>query len=440
MKRSALVGLSLALIACSSVPQKRGLASPIAITESESEIYVLRNKGDTLELIQCEDYTTFSDAKAAQSCPVRGGTEPVVISKDMLKSDLEKALLVSEGYQSEDQKLVESSRKELPAASVLEEIFALEQRKQRIEGFIKSKGSKWQKTPDEFKSIAQGLEKLATAIALKNEVETARTQVNQKIQRLIDHMLSQDQFLDLGGFGDSSFEYHLLQSYIKLTPEKRRDTALEILLGEFIQIPAGTLVRDVDDKKVSFELSAYEVAKYEATQTLWMEVMGSDPSYFKDKPDNHPVERVSWNGITQKNGFLERLNKRLEEGKYKYRLLTEAEWEYAAGPDLEPLSEYAWYGEDLDTGSTHPVDTKKASSRGIHNMYGNVWEWVQDANADYPASPKPDYVNNERDRSRVFRGGGWNGDAEYCRSASRLNVHPERALRFLGFRLARTLK
>jgi formylglycine-generating enzyme required for sulfatase activity len=123
------------------------------------------------------------------------------------------------------------------------------------------------------------------------------------------------------------------------------------------------------------------------------------------KPD-HPAT-VSWNDAQD---FIARLNRM--EGGIRYRLPTEAEWEYVAragtttaysfGDDDAQLSRYAWFGEDFSTGGTHPVGQKEPNPWGLHDMHGNVWEWVQDWYD--PNSPKSDPAGLGQGSERVCAG------------------------------------
>lgn len=192
----------------------------------------------------------------------------------------------------------------------------------------------------------------------------------------------------------------------------------------------------------------------EVTQGQWEAVMGSNPSRFEDCGDNCPVEQVSWNDVQE---FISRLNRK--ESTDRYRLPTEAEWEYAAragstnrfhfGDDEARLGEYAWYHANAGR-RTRPVATKLPNAWGLYDMYGNVSEWVNDWWSGYEWDPgwsddgyPSGYVTDPSGPSspafsRVNRGGNWFSRADHCRSAFRTAQPPDDRFHSLGFRLART--
>ena len=165
----------------------------------------------------------------------------------------------------------------------------------------------------------------------------------------------------------------------------------------------------------------FYIGKYPVTQRQWVSVMGSNPSYFSGD-DLRPVENVRWSDVQIFITTLNRLS-----GK-NFRLPTEAEWEYAARGGVKSMGyrysgsnnigDVAWYvvrdryggwnaGGNND-GTTHRVGGKKPNELGIHDMSGNVWEWVNDWYGDYPAEPQTDPIGPLSGRSRVLRGGPWN--------------------------------
>jgi formylglycine-generating enzyme required for sulfatase activity len=223
---------------------------------------------------------------------------------------------------------------------------------------------------------------------------------------------------------------------------------------EFVLIPAGEFdmgsqsseVGRYDDEGPVHHVTISEdfyMSKYEVTQKQWREVMGSAPSYFKG--DDLPVEQISWDDVQD---FIRELNKK--ENTDIYRLPTEAEWEYAAragtitrysfGDDGSDLGDYAWYiGNSAE--KTHPVGQRKPNSWGLYDMHGNVYEWVQDKwHSSYEGAPADGSAWEDGSGAfRVFRGGSWGRNAEFCRSAVRDGSVPGFRADILGFRLLKEL-
>jgi formylglycine-generating enzyme required for sulfatase activity len=217
----------------------------------------------------------------------------------------------------------------------------------------------------------------------------------------------------------------------------------------FRLIPAGTFTmgspsseskRETDEVQHRVELTkALYCAKFEVTQGQWEQVMGSNPSQFKNVGKNGPVESVSW-GECQ--AFVKKLCQMEGVPEGTYRLLTEAEWEYACRAGTDTVFAY---GNDLDSsmanfngnnpygggrqgqdrGTTVTVGSFAPNAWGLHDMHGNVWEWCQDWYGDYPSESVTDPLGPTSGMYRgyrtnsVCRGGGWFYGAWSCRSAYR---------------------
>ena len=182
----------------------------------------------------------------------------------------------------------------------------------------------------------------------------------------------------------------------------------------------------------------YEIGKYEVTQAQWQKVMGSNPAKFKAA--NNPVESVSWGDV---QSFIKQLN---EKTGLKYRLPTESEWEYACKAKKnqqycggDSIANVAWY-DDNSNNRTHAVGEKQANAFGLHDMTGNVAEWVGDwyQHGYYEDSPKNDPQGATTGSSRVVRGGGWFSMDELGRTAARYRSNPKDKFSYVGFRLLRT--
>jgi len=179
---------------------------------------------------------------------------------------------------------------------------------------------------------------------------------------------------------------------------------------------------------------AFEMGRYEVTQSQWKQVMGTNPSRFKG--DTRPVEQVTWQDTQD---FVGRLN--MQNDGYRYRLPTEAEWEYAAragrnDAGIENADLVAWFGENAG-GETHPVGAKQANPWGLYDMQGNVQEWVQDWYGNFTNNPATDPMGPASGNRRVLRG----GSLEFCPTCVRLSVRsylmPDVRSFSSGFRLVR---
>jgi len=193
----------------------------------------------------------------------------------------------------------------------------------------------------------------------------------------------------------------------------------------------------------------FYLGQTEVTQEQYERVMGANPSHFKGTP-HRPVENISWEEATQ---FCQKLSEK--EGR-KYRLPTEAEWEYACragsqkryhfGDDPAVIGEYAWFGNSLYVRSsirgnsrktTHSVGEKKPNAWGLYDMHGNVWEWCHDWYGGYEQTQMEDPKGPPTGSGRVVRGGSWEGGVRIQCSATRYSAKPGRRSYDLGFRVVR---
>ena len=217
---------------------------------------------------------------------------------------------------------------------------------------------------------------------------------------------------------------------------------------------------DPENPRHKVTLRSFALGKYEVTQGQWKAVMGNEnPSHFSTCGDNCPVETVRWDDIQI---YIEKLKRMTGQ---QYRLPSEAEWEYAARAGctsafnvagqckdrIEPGEAnfdgkftYNGSSKGKSEGKTMAVDSFAPNGFGLHDMHGNVWEWVQDCYEDdyRKGQPVDGSAHRGNDRScsyRVLRGGSWYINPSNLRAASRGSYSPVDRDGNIGFRLARML-
>ena len=216
---------------------------------------------------------------------------------------------------------------------------------------------------------------------------------------------------------------------------------------DMVLLPSGSLPMKLDkvpDAKatVTVNIRSFAIGKTEVTQRQWKAIMGDNPSRFVACGLDCPVENVSWKDIAQ---FIRKLNQKTGQN---YRLPSEAEWEYAArggsttdtpfADNAAALEEQAWYIANSRK-APRPVAGKKPNAFGLHDLYGNVWEWVEDCfHASYAGLPLDGsaWTTACTSPQRVLRGGSWSDEASSMRNRGR--YAPEIRNLITGFRLART--
>ncbi len=226
---------------------------------------------------------------------------------------------------------------------------------------------------------------------------------------------------------------------------------------EFVPIPPGTFMMGSPESEAGRQPNEgpqrqvtigypFGLGKYQVTQAQWQAVMGNNPSLFPGEP-TRPVDQVSWDDA---QAFISKLN--AMEGVLLYRLPTEAQWEYAAragattvysfGNDPKQLGDYAWYRGNSERRS-HPVGQKRPNAWGLHDMLGNVWEWVQDCydKASYAVAGAPTDGSAYEAPGCAARGvrvGSWFSGPARARVAYRGGYGPDSRFNLYGFRVART--
>ena len=223
---------------------------------------------------------------------------------------------------------------------------------------------------------------------------------------------------------------------------------------DMIKVDGGTYTRGVntrdgsgvyDDVKPAHQInvSSFYISKYEITQEQWMTIMESNPSCFKG--ESLPIDNISWNDAQV---FISRLN--AKTGK-KFRLPTEAEWEFAARGGIyhsgytysggNNVADVAWYSDNSGR-ETHPIGEKVPNELGIYDMSGNILEWCNDwydrdyyryCQATNPQGPDHGYW-------RVLRGGSWTHIGIACSVSKRYSDNPDTKKSCYGLRLAMDVK
>ena len=241
------------------------------------------------------------------------------------------------------------------------------------------------------------------------------------------------------------------------------------ILLEMVKIPAGSFLMGTEEAEVIRLCKEYEtdwfkcempqhrvnlkefyLGKYPVTQEQYQAIMGTNPSIFKNNPKNS-VENVSWNDAQE---FCQKLN---DKTKKKYRLPSEAEWEYACRAGTTTSF---YFGETISTDQANydgnytfgkgkkgvyrekmtPVGSFPVNKFGLYDLHGNVWEWCQDLwHENYENAPKDGSSWNENDSQstlKLLRGGSWYDNPWDCRSANRFRFNAVNGDYLIGFRLA----
>lgn len=241
------------------------------------------------------------------------------------------------------------------------------------------------------------------------------------------------------------------------------ETLSDLVVLEMVSIPGGKFSMGASkDEEASQEderpqhivnIKSFFIGRYPITQAQWRVVanlphinrhLKPEASYFKG--DKLPIERVSWYDAHE---FCERLSHKTGR---KYRLPTEAEWEYACRARTSTpfyfgtrittnLANYGGQNDNINniySQQTTEVGSFPANDFGLCDMHGLVWEWCADwEHEDYLGAPSDGsaWVNDGNEEYRILRGGSWDSSPKLCRSASRFSGNPSVPKKEFGFRV-----
>ena len=303
------------------------------------------------------------------------------------------------------------------------------------------------KAPNVFSKVLSGQHNLKISKAGYQEYTTSVT-IHENQQTSLRGSLSKNNSeSNISSVNNSSVS----GSVVPITVKGVTFNMIKVVGGTFTMGATSEQKNPYDDEKPAHKvtLSSYYIGETEVTQALWKAVMGNTVRDQQDKAniswsmygegDNYPMYYVSWDECQD---FINKLN---ELTNRRFRLPTEAEWEFAARGGNKSynmqysgssnIDEVAWYYGNSGK-KAHPVKTKKANELGIYDMSGNVWEWCQDWKGIYRSKAQMNPIGSDRGSDRVGRGGSWDGNASNCRLSLRYGYSPGIRYNYLGFRLA----
>ena len=248
-----------------------------------------------------------------------------------------------------------------------------------------------------------------------------------------------------------AFAFHLSSFTLKAQDSVAVVDLTDSLRIELVWVEGGTFAMGDDghgDVSHSYEASrpvhqvtlhSYYIGTYEVTQALWTFVMGENPAKFRGN-DSLPVEQVSWDDAQRFVTLLSQMTGR------RFRLPTEAEWEYAArggrhsrgtayaGCNRGQLEQHAWFCVNSH-GRTYPVGRRKPNELGLFDMAGNVAEWCSDWMDTYSSQPLTDPRGAAQGDSRIVRGGHYYSTSPTCAVFDRSWYVPSGKTEFYGLRV-----
>lgn len=424
--------------------------SSIVYMQNPRNIIFLSGYEGEIIIKNCKDYSVVKDAL---DCELKDGTSVKKISYEALTEQFFHSTISSSSVSSEKvRNNIVLYKKFNYIVSIKKELIEKEDELIDVENFINTFGGDEQ-TNDYRDELSKRISTIKRELPRYKGYKAAEGKIRSVISPIVDQILDDVAVNMLTTSRDSgSFSFLTIGSFLA-TPASMWNVA-------FTEIPSGTFMmgspssepsRNSNDEglhKVVIDHS-YSMMATEVTQDIWVEIMGSNPAYYKNKshcPNEHksikgigvcsgyPVESVS---VQEVDKFIEKINS--ESSSIKFRLPTEAEWERAArggsqhiysfGDDTNLLEDYAWFNTNAN-GTTHKVADRKATTYGLYDMHGNVWEIVSDRySSNYNGASSSNY--------RVIKGGSYTTAADKLRSAKRQSHYSTYKYNYIGFRLVR---
>jgi len=278
------------------------------------------------------------------------------------------------------------------------------------------------------------------------------------IPNVIEYARSSKSLIFMAVNSETDPSFKTVAFSLKITKDIKRPVKI-IDLGngvklEMQHIPSGTFMmgsssKAVDGPQHQVKISkGFYIGKYELTIAQWRAIMGTGAGSlvsYNDSDGTLPAYNIAWNDICNTGGFLEKLN---QKNLGKFRLPTEAEWEYSCrgGTTADnywgsmSIDYYCWYsGNSKTTAATpfyaHPVGNKSPNSFGLYDMNGNVEEWCSDWYGPYTSTLATDPPGPATGTARVIRGGSWYGGSDKCSSTARYYEGPSEWFTYRGFRV-----
>ncbi len=462
-------------------------AKDSAILVQGGDGYIFFRSDSNIVIKKCPMYTSFFEKdgspKTTESLKVECNASESSVEISQFKKSLSQALKLSSHYLNPNDKLL-TERYKLGEGNIKMDILRQQKADILVElepihrfldslksaGVTDAEGNLSVEQLTKKRELEAKLAELEKKLSAEADIVAVIAEVNRRIESLVEVMISTPgltkESVYIFSRDGQGFVYNILASYVN---------NVNILgLGlEFVPMPSGSFImgspeseagRGTDEQahKVNL-LKRFEVMTTEVTQKTWFEIMGDNPSRFRTKEScpatyfevngtplcpYNPVETVSWERVQE---FVRRINE--SSPGAKYRLPSEAEWEFVAragkqnayvnSNDPTELKNYAWYSDNsnLKTAAIaekDPIITY--SNHRIFDMIGNVWEWTNDWYGSYPNTEVTNPVGPDVGSEKVIRGCAWSANVQNCRFANREREAAQNSSSVVGFRLVREMK